>query len=166
MASIAENLLAVLQKETALYQAFIRLADNKKDVIIRGDLPGLQQVTKQEEIVAGQLLRIERERQAVVEDICLVTNQKEESLTLVSIINSLDGQPIKQALEEELNNLTEVVKEANHLNQSNQQLIQESIDYLDFMMNAVQSFREVSTNNYAKKGRQDYSEKTLFDAKQ
>ncbi|PKM67409.1 MAG: hypothetical protein CVU95_06775 [Firmicutes bacterium HGW-Firmicutes-2] len=49
MASLIEDLIGVLEEETGCYNLLLEVANNKKDVIINGDLPGLQELTKQEQ---------------------------------------------------------------------------------------------------------------------
>ncbi len=55
---------------------------NKKDVIINGDLPSLQETTGREQEMAGLLLRLEKQREAITSDIALVTNHSNEAMTI------------------------------------------------------------------------------------
>nr|MDA3847545.1 flagellar export chaperone FlgN [Vallitaleaceae bacterium] len=92
MASLIENLIEVLEAETGCYQQLHDMADNKKDVIISGDVPSLQEITKVEQALAGHILRLEKKRQENLDDICIVTNKKKEDMTVAGIGDILKGE--------------------------------------------------------------------------
>lgn len=169
MASLVQELIQLLEEETGCYNLLRDMADNKKDVIIQGDLPSLQDMTQREQEMAGLLLRLEKKRMAIIEDIAVVTNQDKEAMTVKHLITLLDGQPEQQALEAVSEKLIEAVTPLKEANKTNEMLLKQSLDYVDFTMNAIQSTREpVATNNYHKKGYNagSYGAQSLFDSKQ
>lgn len=172
MASLIENLIEVLVEQTGCYETLLEMADNKKDVIIKGDLPSLQVLTKEEQEMAGLLLRLEKKRKSLIEDISMVTNQDAASMTVTKLIDLLQGQGEQQKLIEARARLLEVVEPLQVLNKQNEALIKQSRDYVEFTMNAIQSAREpIAAPSYPKRAgtRSTYGnmqKATYFDAKQ
>ncbi len=168
MASLIEELINVLEEETGCYQKLLDMADNKKDVIIKGDVPSLQEITKIEQELAGHILRLEKKRKQNLEDICLVLNKKPEEMTNKKLIAILKGEE-KEKLESVNNMLVEIVEALQTHNNIHKELIQQSLDFIDFTVNAVQSSTTaVKGNSYQAKGNRndDFGGRNFFDAKQ
>lgn len=170
MASLVRDLIEILEEETGCYKLLLTMADNKKDVIINGDMPSLQALTKDEQEMAGLLLRLEKNRAKLIEDIALVTNQSNEAMTVHKLIELLEGQEEQIELKEVSQALIDVVLPLQAANRQNDELLKQSLEFVDFTMNAIQSSRQpVVTNNYQSKG-QAYgsfaSGQSLFDSKQ
>lgn len=168
MASLIEELIGVLEAETGCYETLLNMADNKTDVIINGDVPSLQEITKKEQELAGHILRLEKRRKQNLEDICEVLNKKIDEMTVQKLIELLPG-PEKEKLQQVNQRLVEILSVLKQKNDTHKMLIQESIDYIDFTMNAVQSMSSAPmSNSYAAKGNMAYEQqgKNFFDAKQ
>ena len=170
MASIIEELIEVLEDTTGCYKTLLQMANNKTDVIIKGDVPSLQTLTEEEQSVAGRLLRLEKKRIELIEDICLVTNKKSKDITISGLIELLPADKLEHntlsEVSEELIVVVEKVKKANDINQ---QLLQESLDFVSFTMNAIQSVSSSNPgNSYEKKGQryEGQADNNFFDAKQ
>lgn len=168
MASLIEELFSILEEETGCYKSLLDMADNKKEVIIKGDVPSLQEITKKEQELAGHILRLEKARQQNLIDICDVTNKKIEDVTIVKIIDLLQGKE-KDKLRTISNGLNEILIKLQEMNVTNKALIEQSIDYINFTVNAAQSLRSMpDTNTYQAKGNryENTKGKNFFDAKQ
>ena len=170
MASLIEELINVLEETTGCYETLLIVANNKKEVIIKGDVPSLQTLTDEEQGVAGRLLRLEKKRQELIEDVCLVTNKDSKTMTISSLIDLLHGQEKEQRqLREVSGKMIEIVDKVKSVNDTNRMLIQESLDYVSFTMNAIQSASAMPQSNaYQKKGNFYDSQggRNFFDAKQ
>ena len=169
MASLVKDLIKILEEETGCYKLLHEMADNKKDVIINGDLPSLQETTGREQEMAGLLLRLEKQREAITSDIALVTNHSNEAMTINKLIRLLDGQDEQAELQKVSDDLIAAVIPLQKANKTNESLLQQSLEYVDFTMNAIQSSREpVAINNYQQKGYGDgaYGSNSFFDSKQ
>jgi len=168
VASLIEELIGVLEEETGCYEKLLNMADNKKDVIIKGDVPSLQEITKVEQEMAGHILRLEKNRKQCIDDICLVLNKKTEDMTIKSLIGMLTGDD-KVRLEEINEKLISIITDLQLHNEVHKKLIQQSLDFIDFTVNAVQSTTDaIPSNSYQAKGNRydQYSGRNFFDAKQ
>lgn len=167
MASLIEELFCILEDETECYEKLLVMADNKKDVIIKGDVPSLQEITKVEQELAGHILSLEKKRKQNLEDMCLVLNKKPEEMTITLLIDVLMGQE-KGRLKNANEKLLRILTELQAYNEINKKLIQQSIDFIDFTFNAVQSMTSAPIgNSYQAKGnRYEEQGRNFFDAKQ
>ncbi len=170
MASLIEEILDVLEETTGCYDDLLQLADNKKDVIIKGDVPSLQTLTDHEQGVAGRLLRLEKKRMQLIQDVCLVTNRENSSMTIHQLIELLTGQEEEQAkLRDVSNRMMTVVEQVRVKNDLNKELLKESLEFVNFTMNAIQSVHDINTGNgYEKQGNRYEGSQNVnfFDAKQ
>ncbi len=170
MASLIEELIKVLEETTGCYKDLKVVANNKKDVIIKGDVPSLQTLTDKEQGVAGRLLRLEKKRQELIEDVCLVTNKDPKTMTISALIEMLSGQDKEQSkLEEVSTKMLEVIEDVKRVNDINKSLINESLEYVNFTMNAIQSANTMPQGNaYQSKGNiyDNGTGNNFFDAKQ
>lgn len=86
MAGMTGQLVEILTEQTERYEELLGLANEKRDVIIANDIEGLQKINHLENLVVSQNQKLEKKRIALVADMALVLDQKEEDLTLTKII--------------------------------------------------------------------------------
>lgn len=169
MASLIKDLIKILEEETGCYKLLREMADNKKDVIINGELPSLQAITQREQEMAGLLLSLEKKRISVTKDIALVTNQSNEAITVHKLIALLQGQDEQEELSRVSDALIAEIKPLKKANEVNEGLLKQSLEFVDFTMNAIQSSREpVMSNNYQHQGygKTSVGSRSLFDSRQ
>ncbi|AVM68729.1 hypothetical protein C3V36_05430 [Lachnospiraceae bacterium oral taxon 500] len=171
MASLMDDLIAVMEQEAICYENYLKTANNKKEVIIKGDVPGLQQITQEEEIVAGQLFRLEKKRQAVVSDICTVTNRNAETFTVSALVRDLAARPEEsERLKIVADRLSKALEACRQINQTNKMLIEQSLEFLEFTINAFSGLAAAGSSPTYRKKQGDFKEPgsghSIFDAKQ
>jgi flagellar biosynthesis/type III secretory pathway chaperone len=160
--------MCILEEETGCYRTLYDMADNKKEVIIKGDVPSLQEIAMKEHDLAGHILRLEKKRKALIKDICTVTNKKEALMTVSKLVDILPKQESVK-LKAVADDLEAVLKKFKRINDTNKQLIQQSLDYINFTVNVVHSMNSVPQGNiYQAKGNRynDGGTNNFFDAKQ
>ncbi|MFP4697159.1 MAG: flagellar protein FlgN [Eubacteriales bacterium] len=170
MASLIEDLTETLLEELDCYKELLKISTKKTDVIINGDVPSLQKLTNEEQTLAGRVFRLDKKREELINDIGIVINKKPEELTLLNLIDMLDSQLKEKEklykINEELRSNLSQLKEKN---EQNKVLIQQSLDFIDFTVNAIRSSRNVpETAGYENKGTssQANNHTSMFDAKQ
>jgi flagellar biosynthesis/type III secretory pathway chaperone len=169
LASLIEDLITTLEEEKQCYNRLLTIGQSKTEIIIKGDISALNELTKEEQQMASRVLRIDKIREEIINDIALVTNKNIDELT----INNLAVLLAKQEKEHNhLNNLRdnirEVVESLQVINDRNKVLLKESLEYIDFTMNAVQSESYMTNSNYEAQGNIYNSQdaRRFFDAKQ
>lgn len=152
MASLMENLLEVLDQESAEYEGLLELSLKKTPFIVSGDLENLQKITDDEQILVSRLYNLEKKRLEVTADIANVLNRDVEALKLANLIEMMAGRPAEQArLAETHDRLQRVVRNLQRTNEQNRELLDNALEIVEFEMNMVQAMRAApETANYTK----------------
>ena len=150
MASLMENLIEVLNSESSEYEGLLELSQKKTAFIVKGDLENLQKITDEEQEWVGRLNRLEKKRIEVTTDIANVLNKDVTTLKLTNLIDMLAARPEEQKqLSEAVDCLKKVVHEMQTVNERNRDLIQHSLELVEFDMNLLQSMKAApQTANY------------------
>ena len=96
MASLMEDFIDVLEKENEEYERLTELSTEKRQIIINGDVPALEDMTGKEQEITSNLKNLENKREQVVKDMAIVLSKKPEELTITNMIAFLDKQPEEQ----------------------------------------------------------------------
>ena len=142
--------MTILENEISEYENLVVLSTQKTPVIIQGDLHALQQITDEEQIVVGRIQHLERKREEVIGDIANVINKDVKELKLKSLIDMMDSQPKeKQRLSDVYKRLQDTITIMRQVNEHNGELIQLSLEMVEFDLNLIQSMRLApETANY------------------
>ena len=152
MASLMENLISVLEEEGKAYEELLELSMKKTPIIIDGDLENLQKITDDEQIIVAKINRLDAKREEVTKDIANVLNKDVTKLKLADIIHLLSQRPVEQKLLAAAHDkLKEVVGQMTRINEQNRDLIQRSLEMVEFDLNLIQSMKSApQTANYTK----------------
>ena len=161
MASLMENLIDVLEKESGEYKNLLNLSMQKTQVIVSEDLDQLAKINHLDTI-----------RNEAVQDIADVLNKDVTKLKITDLIKMLGQRPEEQQkLAAAFDELQTNVKHVSRINDQNRELIQNALEMVQFNMNLIQSMKAApETANY---NRGAYNtgdiigvERKSFDAKQ
>lgn len=142
MASLMENLMAVLDSENAEYETLLELSRRKTPVIVAGNLEELEKITDEEQNVVERINRLDKKRAEVTADIANVMNKDVASLKLTNIIELLEKRPTDQnKLAGIYDRLHKTVREMVRINEHNRELIMDSLEMVDFDLRLLQSMR-------------------------
>lgn len=166
MASLISELIDTLTQQNNIYESLLDIASKKKVSIIENNLKTLQNFVKEENTLIGKNQRLEKKRIELFNDIQMVLGKK-NNLSLKDIIEAIKGQDGEKELDNIRNKIIDTLDKLKSLNNQNQELIQMSLDYVDFSMNLIRN----STNNrptyYDLAGNEiNASDRKMFDAKQ
>lgn len=170
MASLIKNLTDILSEEYDCYRKLLELSNQKTEIVVQNKVDDLKPITNNEQRLATNLLKLEKTREELVNDIAIVLNIDKKQLNMTSLIELLktaeDDQNRLKELKKSINDILVQLKEKND---QNKMLIEQSIEYIDFTVNALQSTKFNAKNKgYASKGNEveGYGENRFFDAKQ
>jgi flagellar biosynthesis/type III secretory pathway chaperone len=165
-----EDLLDVLGKEEAQYEALIELGGEKRDAVIKADIAKLDEVTVKEQDVASVLLNLSNHRTQVLTDMATVLGKNPEELTITKMIGYLEKQPVEQEkLVKQRDRLMEVGARKRTLNQQNEALLKQALEMVEFDLTLLHSMRQApETANYDRNAYNtgDLLGSSGFDAKQ
>ena len=168
MAGIIYDLASVLDDQRECYEGLNTLATYKTDAIVHKNLELLTEIMEREEAFIGRLGILEKRRESLLKDISLVTGLDYQEITVSKIIEKI-GKELE--ISERLNEVKgEILKLAGALekqNQLNQELIKESLEFVNFSVNALQSTQIGMPASYQRPGEAEQLEaKSFFDKKQ
>lgn len=170
MASMMDDLTRVLENETVEYNKLIELSESLREALIASDVPSVEQLTAEQENVSNEIQSLEHRRARIMNDIAVVLNKKPEELKVSMLEETLAGQPALQkrlaAVRIELKQRMDELKRINHTNQT---LLRQSMELLEFDLNLFRSMRQApETANYNKSAVNtgDLLGSRGFDAKQ
>lgn len=142
MASLMENLIDILNKESSEYENLLELSMKKTSVIVAGELENLQKITDEEQIVVSRINNLEKLRIENINDIANVLNKDVTTLKLTNLIAMLEARPIeRQKLAEVHDRLQSIVKRVQMVNNQNRELINNALEMVEFDMNLLQSMK-------------------------
>lgn len=170
MASLMEELLTALKEEEDRYEALIDLADEKKEAIIKANLPKLDEINIREERITSDILNLSRSRAEVLRDMANVLGKDPAEMTVTRLIGYLKSQPVEQEkLIRQRDSLLAAGNKMHAANQQNQVLLQQALEMVEFDLTLLRSMKQApETANYDKNA---YNTGALlgssgFDAKQ
>lgn len=170
MASLMEDFMEVLEKENGEYERLTELSREKRQIIINGDIPALQEITEREQEVTGTIKNLENKREQVVKDMSIVLSKKPSELTVTNMIAFLNKQPREQQKLRELKvKLRSTLDEMADINKQNEILLKQAIEMVEFDLTLFKSMRQAPTTaNYDKRANNtgDLLGNSGFDAKQ
>ncbi len=170
MASLMDDLTEVLEKEAAEYDRLAEYSNQLREALIVSDVDAVERLTAAQEETANTLQHLESGRARIMNDIAVVMNRQPGELRVSMLEDSLAAQPLQQ---QRLRNARITLKEAmdrvKRINKTNQTLLKQSMELLEFDLNLFRSMRQApETANYNRSAENtgDLLGSRGFDAKQ
>lgn len=150
MASLIDTLIETLNGENNEYQKLLELSNGKSEIIVKGDLEALSQVTDNEQEIVTRITALESQRTKTMKEIAKVLNTDVMELKLDTLISLLKKTPKEQRnLAQVHDKLHVTLHEMKLVNERNAELLKSAIEMVNFNMNLIQSMRTApETANY------------------
>ena len=170
MASLMEDFMDVLEKENVEYEQMTELSLEKRQIIIAGDVPALEEITGREQEITSNLKNLENKREQVVNDMAIVLSKEPQELTITNMIAFLNKQPEEQQkLQDIRKRLKDTLNKMADINTQNEVLLTQAMEMVEFDLTLFKSMRQAPTTaNYDKRANNtgDVLGSRGFDAKQ
>lgn len=171
MASLIEELISTLKAEKAVYEELVPVSEQKTRILVKNDLEELKKITAQEQLLIDRAGVIGHKREEVIKNIGVVLNKTPEELDLTSLTRLMAKQPEeKKTLAALHDSLRTTMRRLVEVNERNKDLIENSLEMIEFNMNFIQSTRmSPGNNNYNRNATNSYTSDYGghgFDAKQ
>lgn len=152
MASLVDDLLDVMAKETEGYKKLYDLAQTKRQGIVNRDLETMEAATSGENDVTSDLKNLENRRVKILKDMSVVLGKDDETLTVTQVILLLSKQPKEQqALTDARDKLVKAASNMQFMNTQNQILLNQAMEMVEFDLTLFKSMRQApETANYDK----------------
>ncbi|HHV74871.1 flagellar biosynthesis protein FlgN [Thermoanaerobacterium sp. PSU-2] len=125
-----DELISILNGEMLLYKDLYDIAAKKTDVIVRGEIHELDNMTKVEGSIIGKLMDLEDEREKFLND------NFDSQMTISQLCGILpedDAEKLK-TVQEEFNDLLRALSNRNELNKS---LLKQSIEFVNYSIGVI-----------------------------
>ena len=171
MASLIEELISTLKAEKAVYEELVPVSEQKTKILVKNDLEELKKITAQEQLLIDRAGVIGHKMEEVIKNIGVVLNKTPEQLDLTSLTRLMAKQPEeKKTLAALHDSLRTTMRRLVEVNERNKDLIENSLEMIEFNMNFIQSTRmSPGNNNYNRNATNSYTSDYGghgFDAKQ
>lgn len=160
MASLIENLITELNEEYAVYEKLLQVSMEKTSAIVSNDLDRLRETTDKEQLFVDTVTGLEADRRQTMDNIATVLNKKRGEITIMNVVEFLEGQPeFHDPLLEINEKLAKLVRKLRSVNEHNQNLITESLSMIEYDINLLQNLNrapetaEYNRDMFRKKGR-------------
>ena len=167
-----EDLISILEQEDSLYEDLLKLSMSKTPVLISGDIEALSRITEDEQEIVNKVNALDKKREEGMKDIANVLGKDVKTLKLTDLIEILRSRPAEQnRLAAIYDKLSDTIGQMKRTNEQNRELIESSLEMVQFDMNVLQAYKAApETANYSKNalnsGAYMGNTKGGFDAKQ
>ncbi|MFS1514800.1 flagellar protein FlgN [Chengkuizengella sp. SCS-71B] len=149
-----------------LHFKLIELGKQKKQIIIDNNIEELTKIMNQESMLLKQITEIDSKRVKTVETTVKQKGmQPNPNLTITQLTRFIIDPEEQKALEAAQNKLLKTMDEMNHVNKLNQQLIEQSLSYINVTLETVLGTADDNVTYQNPLKNQHGSRKGIFDVK-
>ncbi|SES30264.1 FlgN protein [Salipaludibacillus aurantiacus] len=165
---MVEQLIQIFQAMTVVHERFNEQAARKEEVIKKGDMPGLEQVMKEESPLIQQLRKLENTRQRLVQEWLEQKGIIKEDITMDKLI-PLFPEKEREDLQYWQQRLMTEIHKLKDQNELNEQLLEDSLRFVNLSLDAMSPQNQFA--GYGGDGSNDDGEdfgpggRSLFDSK-
>lgn len=146
-----EMLVNILGQECKIYKNLLTMSEQKKDILIQGDVDALDAMVSREKEALQKISSLERMREDTTSSTALEQGIETKNVRLEEIIETCSGEE-KDALQRIRFELGEVVKALSDNNAHNKMLIDTQLQYSAFCIEMLTGQTNM-TNTYTNSGR-------------
>jgi flagellar biosynthesis/type III secretory pathway chaperone len=161
----AEKIIEILAKEHSYYKDLLELSNKKKSIVIEGKVSELDKIVRIEQNMIFDLGQLEKIREKELKTLCEML-KLEGKTNVAELIKHLPEQ-LSEKLKALQKDLGDTIRDLQNVNNVNGELIQQSLDYIEYSVNMITSTGPVNSLyedlRVTKKGTE--SKKRLFDTK-
>ncbi|MEK4055111.1 flagellar protein FlgN [Paenibacillus sp. FSL F4-0087] len=162
-----ESIIDVLEQLQAAHEDMLELGEQKKEAVVANKVETLIALINQETKLAKKIEMIEQQRLQAVHQFLEERGIKSKlNLTISELMRLVFDASEKKRLLQAQTSLTDVLQKVKFLNEANQQLIKQSLSYIDFFIETM-SFHSESEATYQNPSEKPYgmARSGLFDTR-
>ncbi len=136
MIRVLGALKSVLELETVEYKQMLALAAEKKEVLFKSDVQGLELIVARELTALKKIKQLEAEREALIGKAAALSHRPKNTMRLSDMIELLDGE-LRADFINIRDELSNVVAQLKSSNKANKGLIETQLQYASFCVNLL-----------------------------
>ncbi|MEK3883900.1 flagellar protein FlgN [Paenibacillus sp. PL2-23] len=130
-------IIETLQRQLELYKKLLECEESKKALILKNEIVQLNVVTQKEKLLTAHAEEIETSRMLLTAKHFKNLGFRNLSGVLSDLIKSVNNAEEKKVLLELHGQLTDVLNRLKQVNEINQKLIQQSLDFINFSLGLI-----------------------------
>ncbi len=158
--------IEILGKEYDCYKDMLELSKSKKKIIVEGKVAELDKMVKLEQNMIFNIGQLEKKREEEVAKLCKALELNSSRINISELMQGLQPEQ-KKELENVQERLRGILSELKAVNDVNGQLLEQSLEYIDYSINLLAGagmetgslYEDIGKN----KGKQ--ADKNIFDTK-
>jgi len=158
-------LIDILKDESSLIGQLIELSREKNKALTNIQIEDINEIVLKEQFVQGKIDKLEDERVRLNSEIAKALNVNNDTLTVTEILNYVDDGK-KEELKNIRDEIKEKISEYKKINSQNIDIINNHLEYVNFMMHEILGEDEKSLV-YGQKGetKKDGTMRKYYDNK-
>ncbi len=158
------KLTAVLEKMLIMYQAIFELSLQKREVLVRSNVPELETIMKQEENICFEVTRLEKIRKSIMQELAAIYDITDSNVTLSQLVEMADQDEIGNCKNVE-QDLTSIIFKISEVNNVNKELVEQGLLMVNYSLNLLAQSAVDPTYHPNEKASFSVPGKSLFDSK-
>ena len=132
-----DGLIEVLQREKEIYAGLLSISEDKKSLIIAGDVGKLSGMLKEETDIAAKALALEEKRITISDSLAGQLGLRKDKFSLMALAERVDDPVLKQRLTRLRSDLSEIITKLAKHNIINRTLLKQRRDYNGAMLGSI-----------------------------
>lgn len=160
---LVTTLIYMLEEQARFYKTLLNFAIDKQPILVKGDIEALDKITSLEEDIIIQLGQKEEQRAKVQKALALDLGVPADKITIEMLKDRVEPE-LGAKLVAVAEHMTGTLKELKDKNDANNQMIKQSLDFIDYTVNVVTSLEE-ERPSYPQKEGKGKDRPRIFDQK-
>jgi flagellar biosynthesis/type III secretory pathway chaperone len=127
-----KKLIQTMETMVDAHTRLVNLAKEKRNILVDGNIQGLQSLVNRESSCVDEIQKLEQQRMQQVKALLDQRGILGHNFTLEELIKNLDDTTSNASLNNIAKQLRPLIEKITHLNESNQQLLQTSLSYIQY----------------------------------
>jgi flagellar biosynthesis/type III secretory pathway chaperone len=143
---ILAEIADLVEAQAGVFAGLLDLAKKKREALVEGNLPGLDEIVKGEQALLWQGSRLEEKRYRLQQDLALNLGADPERMTLGQALEAAgetlegSGEALRARFQGLQDSLGVTLRDLDRLNETNQQLLEQSLSFVNY---SIQIFSQV-----------------------
>lgn len=160
-----QALISNLEKLEKMHKSLLKLAYKKTELIKKGDMGQLDDITKQEQSHVAAIETLEHQRQQIVTDYFRAKGiAPVDNPTVGQVIDSADEEDERQRLIQVRNRLLLIIDDLQKQNELNQTLVFQSLQFINMTLDLLRPRPEQINYSNKNNSSSNAQNKSLFDS--